>query len=140
VTDTSVKMTRKLENTLTVLKEILDQNPTRTYINRALFKDKRRMDTISTDEYFTQNPSHRSQSQTPVVTFNDLYEEVEKNEKAYKNPIKLSLKQLESKKRERITLINEKEDHSKIVQKHKFESMQLFDTGTRNFLTYSQFR
>lgn len=139
-----------MKNSLAILKEIQDENPTRTYIKNALFpQDPRPSKTFITEGkcpilskcHLTHIGSQkggkikrRAASQENIVTFHDLYKQVENSDKQFKDTSKLSLKQLELKKKERMSMNNEEKDYSNIIKMHQLESMQLYDTRKFNGL------
>ena len=82
VADTNVKMIEKLEKSISILKEVLDKNPTRSYIQKALFQEKKpRKYSMSAEQYLTKNTDHQAKKNTNVITFHDLYREVETQDK-----------------------------------------------------------
>lgn len=137
IADTSSKMLERLQNSISVLKEIEDDNPTRTFIGKALFRSK--VDSTRDETSNTFLTSVKSQGeiyqksllpkQKQVVTFHQLYQEVSEKDRLYKNPAKLSLKQLESKKKETLTSHPEEHSRPKYINMHKFDTLPMFESG-----------
>jgi hypothetical protein len=63
-----------------------------------------------------------------VTTFHELYQKVKDTDKIHKNSNKLSLKQLEVKKKERL-IGNDEMDHNQFIDMNKFGTKQLFDSS-----------
>lgn len=88
---------------LKVLKSIQEKNPTKAYIEGALFSQSDNglsLDPKSINKSIISMNSQNNLSN--VTTFHELYQKVNETDKALKNPLKLSLKQLEVKKKEKL--------------------------------------